>query len=147
MVFIVGVLLLWFCLGSLLSSIALAVVALTTMIVTVGTHALLDIPLNQISGLGPIVAGIVAFADGIHVLSVYAQKILQGDHRKQALIASININFRPIALATVTTTMGFLSLNLSSAPAIYGFGNIVAIGVVWAFFFTVFLLPAMILIF
>ena len=117
-----------------------------TIIVTVGTHALLDIPLNQISRLGPAVAGIVAFADGIHVLSVYAQKILRGADREPALIESININFRPIALATVTTTMGFLSLNLSSAPAIYGFGNIVAIGVVWAFFFTVFLLPAMILL-
>ena len=146
LVVIAGVLLLWFCLGSLLSSIALAVVALTTIIVTVGTHALLDIPLNQISRLGPAVAGIVAFADGIHVLSVYAQKILRGTDQKQALIESININFRPIALATVTTTMGFLSLNLSSAPAIYGFGNIVAIGVIWAFFFTVFLLPAMILL-
>ena len=146
LVVIAGVLLLWFCLGSLLSSIALAVVALTTITVTVGTHALLDIPLNQISRLGPAVAGIVAFADGIHVLSVYAQKILRGTDRKQALIESININFRPIALATVTTTMGFLSLNLSSAPAIYGFGNIVAIGVIWAFFFTVFLLPAMILL-
>ena len=146
LVIIAGVLLLWFCLGSLLSSIALAVVALMTIIVTVGTHALLDIPLNQISRLGPAVAGIVAFADGIHVLSVYAQKILRGANREQALIESININFRPIALATVTTTMGFLSLNLSSAPAIYGFGNIVAIGVVWAFFFTVFLLPAMILL-
>ena len=146
LVVIAGVLLLWFCLGSLLSSIALAVVALTTIIVTVGTHALLDVPLNQISRLGPAVAGIVAFADGIHVLSVYAQKILRGTDRKQALIESININFRPIALATVTTTMGFLSLNLSSAPAIYGFGNIVAIGVIWAFFFTVFLLPAMILL-
>ncbi len=146
LVIIAGVLLLWFCLGSLLSSIALAVVALMTIIVTVGTHALLDIPLNQISRLGPAVAGIVAFADGIHVLSVYAQKILRGADREAALIESININFRPIALATVTTTMGFLSLNLSSAPAIYGFGNIVAIGVVWAFFFTVFLLPAMILL-
>ena len=146
LVVIAGVLLLWFCLGSLLSSIALAVVALMTIIVTVGTHALLDIPLNQISRLGPAVAGIVAFADGIHVLSVYAQKILRGADREPALIESININFRPIALATVTTTMGFLSLNLSSAPAIYGFGNIVAIGVVWAFFFTVFLLPAMILL-
>ena len=146
LVVIAGVLLLWFCLGSLLSSIALAVVALMTIIVTVGTHALLDIPLNQISRLGPAVAGIVAFADGIHVLSVYAQKILRGADREAALIESININFRPIALATVTTTMGFLSLNLSSAPAIYGFGNIVAIGVVWAFFFTVFLLPAMILL-
>ncbi len=146
LVIIAGLLLLWFCLGSLISSFALAVVALMTIIVTVGTHALLDIPLNQISRLGPAVAGIVAFADGIHVLSVYAQKILRGADREPALIESININFRPIALATVTTTMGFLSLNLSSAPAIYGFGNIVAIGVVWAFFFTVFLLPAMILL-
>ena len=146
LVVVVGVFLLWFCLGSLLSSISIAVVALLTIIVTVGSHALLDVPLNQISRLGPAVAGIVAFADGIHVLSVYAQRIVLGTERRQALIESININFRPIALATVTTTMGFLSLNLSSAPAIYGFGNIVALGVIWAFFFTVFLLPAIILL-
>ena len=145
LVLVVGIALLWFCLGSFLSSLAIAFVALLTIIVTVGSHALLDIPLNQISRLGPAVAGIVAFADGIHLYTVYAQNILRGIGRRDALIDSININFRPIALATVTTTMGFLSLNLSSAPAIYGFGNVVALGVIWAFFFTIFLLPAIIL--
>ena len=42
--------------------------------------------------------------------------------------------------------MGFLSLNFSSAPTIYGFGNIIAIVVCWAFVFTIMLLPTMILL-
>ena len=85
-------------------------------------------------------------ADGIHIVSVYAQGLLRGLDKRSAMIESLNINFRPIALATITTTMGFLSLNFSSAPTIYGFGNIIAIGVCWAFIFTIMLVPAMVLL-
>ena len=84
-------------------------------------------------------------ADGIHIVSVYAQGLLRGLDKESAMVESLNINFTPIALATITTTMGFLSLNFSSAPTIYGFGNIIAIGVCWAFVFTIMLLPTMIL--
>ena len=42
--------------------------------------------------------------------------------------------------------MGFLSLNYSSSPGIYGFGNLVAIGVCWAYVISVFLLPSLILL-
>ena len=81
----------------------------------------------------------------LHIVSVYAQGLLRGLDKESAMVRT-NINFTPIALATITTTMGFLSLNFSSAPTIYGFGNIIAIGVCWAFVFTIMLLPAMILL-
>lgn len=146
LVMLVGLVLLWFCLRSLLSSLSLFVLTAITLVVTLGSHAWLDIPLNQISRLGPLVVAVIAMADGIHIVSVYAQGLLRGLDKKAAMAESLNINFRPIALATITTTMGFLSLNFSSAPTIYGFGNIIAIGVCWAFLFTIMLIPAMVLI-
>lgn len=146
LVMIVGLVLLWFCLRSILSSLSLFVLTAVTLVVTLGTHAWLGIPLNQISRLGPLVVAVIAMADGIHIVSVYAQGLLRGLDKESAMIESLNINFRPIALATITTTMGFLSLNFSSAPTIYGFGNIIAIGVCWAFVFTVMLVPAMVLL-
>lgn len=146
LVLVIGVLLLWFCLRSLFSSLSLFVLTIVTLGVTVGSHALLGIPLNQISRLGPLVVAVIAMADGIHIVSVYAQGLIKGLDKKAAMIESMAINLTPIALATITTTMGFLSLNFSSAPTIYGFGNIIAIGVCWAFVFTIVLLPAMVML-
>ena len=129
LVMFVGLVLLWFCLRSLMSAFSLFVLTAVTLAVTLGSHALLGIPLNQISRLGPLVVAVIAMADGIHIVSVYAQGLLRGLDKESAMVESLNINFTPIALATITTTMGFLSLNFSSAPTIYGFGIIIAIGV------------------
>ena len=117
-----------------------------TLAMTLGTHAWLGIPLNQISRLGPLVVFVIALADGIHVVSIYAQELSRGMNKTAAMIRSLQVNLRPVTLATITTTMGFLSLNYSSSPAIFGFGNIIAIGVVWAFVLTFTLLPTMILL-
>ncbi|HCY03860.1 MAG TPA: hypothetical protein DHU16_00290 [Gammaproteobacteria bacterium] len=146
LVMIIGVGLLWFCLKSLTASICLFVLTATTLAMTLGTHAWLGIPLNQISRLGPLVVFIIALADGIHVVSIYAQELNKGLGKISAMIRSLQINLRPVTLATITTTMGFLSLNYSSSPAIYGFGNIIAIGVIWAFVLTFTLLPTLILL-
>ncbi|MEC8480680.1 MAG: MMPL family transporter [Pseudomonadota bacterium] len=146
LVTIIGVLLLWFCLKSLTASICLFVLTAATLVMTLGTHAWLGIALNQISRLGPLVVFVIALADGIHVVSVYAQELNKGLSKTAAMAQSLKINLRPVSLATVTTTMGFLSLNYCSSPAIYGFGNIIAIGVIWAFVLTFTLLPGLILL-
>jgi hypothetical protein len=70
LVLVVGTLLLWFCLRSLLFSIALMTMAALSFAATMGTYGWLDIPLNQISTLGPLVVIVIAIADGIHVLSI-----------------------------------------------------------------------------
>jgi predicted RND superfamily exporter protein len=139
-------LLLWFCLKSLFLSLCLFSLAAVTIGLTLGTIGWAQIPLNQISSMGPLVVFMIAMADGIHIVSIY----LQGRHdslgKIEAMRQSLAVNIQPVSLATVTTAMGFLSLNYCSSPAIYGFGNVVAIGVCWAYVVTLALLPTLVLL-
>jgi len=60
------------------------------------------------------------------------------------MIESMRINFRPVFVTTVTTILGFLSLNFSDAPPFHDLGNIAAIGVGIAFLLSITFLPAMV---
>ena len=140
-----SVVLLWYCLKSLSYAICLLLVAAPAITMSMGSFGWLDVPFNQISALGPLVVMVVAIADGIHIVSIYAQNLHKGLAKLDAMRESLRVNIQPVTLATLTTAMGFLSLNYCSSPGIYGFGNIVAIGVIWAFFITLLLLPALIL--
>ncbi|NOX52025.1 MAG: MMPL family transporter [Gammaproteobacteria bacterium] len=142
----ISILLLWFCLKSLSFSLCLFVIAFATIGLTIGTFGWAQIPFNQISSLGPLVVFVIAIADGIHIVSIYAQGLNKGLAKMEAMRQSLIINIQPVTLATITTAMGFLCLNYSSSPGIYGFGNIVAIGVCWAYLVTLTLLPALILL-
>ena len=146
LVIVASIVLLWFCLKSLFLSLCLFSLAGVTIALTLGTVGLAGMELNQISSMGPLVVFMIAMADGIHIVSIY----LQGRHAKlsklDAMRHSLNVNVQPVSLATVTTAMGFLSLNYCSSPAIYGFGNVVAIGVGWAFLVTLALLPTLVLL-
>ncbi len=140
------VLLLWFCLRSLTFALCLFAVSFVTIGLTVGVYGWAKIPFNQISNMGPLVVFMIAMADGIHLVSVYLQGLHKGLDKEEAMRQSLAVNIQPITLATVTTGMGFLSLNYCSSPGIYGFGNVVAIGVCWAFLVTLTLLPALTLL-
>ena len=137
--------LLLFCLKSAWSAFCLSFMTLFTIALAAGTYSWLGIPFNSISRLGPMVVFVVAIADGIHIASVYTQGLARGLRDNDAMLESLKINFVPVTVATITTTMGFLSLNFSSSPAIYGFGNVIALGVLWAFVLTFTLLPGLIL--
>jgi len=141
-----SILLLWFCLKSLLYALAIFGVSFLTIGMTVGSVGWAQIPFNQISSMGPLVVLMIATAHGVHLVSIYAQGLHRSLDKLAAMRESLVVNIQPVTLATVTTAMGFLSLNYCSSPGIYGFGNIVAIGVVWAYLLTLTLLPALILI-
>lgn len=138
--------LLWFCLGSLVFSLCVFAVSFLAVGLTVGTYGWARIPFNQISNMGPLVVFMIAMADSIHVVSVYLQGLHKSLSKEEALRQSLRVNVQPVTLATVTTAMGFLSLNYCSSPGIYGFGNVVAIGVFWAYVVTLTLLPALIML-
>jgi predicted RND superfamily exporter protein len=138
--------LLWFCLRSLSFSLCVFAVSFTAIGLTVGTYGWLRIPFNQISNMGTLVVLMIAMADSIHIVSVYVQGLHQSLSKEQAMRQSLVVNIQPVTLATITTAMGFLSLNYCSSPGIYGFGNVVAIGVCWAYLVTLTLLPAIMLL-
>ena len=146
LVIVASILLLWFCLKSLVLSLCLFSLAAVAIALTLGTVAWAEIPLNQISSMGPLVVFMIAMADGIHIVSIYLQSRHNSLNKKDAMRESLRVNIQPVTLATVTTAMGFLSLNYCSSPAIYGFGNVVAIGVCWAYVVTLGLLPTLALL-
>lgn len=145
LVLLVSVALLWYCLRSLPFALSMMVISAVTILLTVGTMGWLRAPFNQISNMGPLVVLIIAMADGIHLVSIYLQGLYDGKSKEEAMGDSLRVNLQPVTLATITTAMGFLSLNYCASPGIYGFGNVVAIGVVWAFLVTFLLLPALVM--
>jgi predicted RND superfamily exporter protein len=88
----------------------------------------------------------MAIADSVHVLMNYLLMMQKGETREEAMIDSIRINFQPVFLTSVTTAIGFMSMNFSDAPPFHDLGNIVAMGVMIAFVLSLTFLPAMMLL-
>ena len=137
--------LLWICLNSLVYALCTLAVAFLAIVLTVGSVGWSGFAFNQISNMGPLVVLTIAMAHGIHIISIYLQALHEGKAKAEALYYSLRLNLQPVTLATITTAMGFLSLNYCSSAGIYGFGNVVAMGVIWAYLVTLTLLPTIML--
>ncbi len=132
-----------YCFRSWTAGILVLLLALLTVLMTLGVRGWLQLPFNTISVMAPLVVVIIAVADAVHILSIHRQALVAGHSAKAAMQYSLAFNLRPVSLATVTTAIGFLSLNLVSAPALSEFGSVVALGVGFAWLLSLCLLPAM----
>jgi len=88
----------------------------------------------------------LAVADCVHFLVTFYHGLRTGESKHAAVVESLRINFTPIMLTSITTAIGFLSMNTSDAPPFRDLGNITAVGVVLAFFLSVTFLPALVAI-
>lgn len=91
----------------------------------------------------PTIILTLAIADSIHVLVTMFHEMRRGASKREALVESLRVNFHPVFLTSLTTTIGFLSLNFSDAPPFRDLGNITAMGVVAAWFYSILFLPAL----
>ncbi len=94
----------------------------------------------------PIMIMTMAIADAVHLLVTMRHEMVKGMNRIDAMVESMRINFHPVFITSLTTVLGFLSLNFSDAPPFHDLGNIAALGVAAAFVLSVTFLPAMIAI-
>ncbi len=95
------------------------------------------------SASAPTIILTLALADSIHILVTMFQEMRRGLNQKAAIIESLRINLQPVFLTSVTTAIGFLSMNTSDSPPFRDLGNMVAMGVIAALFYSVLFLPAM----
>ena len=91
----------------------------------------------------PIIVMVIAIADSIHIVTTVLLCMRRGLDRKAAIVESIRINAYPVFITSITTAIGFLSLNASDSPPFHILGNYVAFGVMCAFIYTMTLLPAL----
>ena len=109
-----------------------------------GISAWLGIDITTASANAPTMILTLAVADSIHILASFFQQMQAGQAKKSAMLESLRINQQPVFLTSITTIIGFLSLNFSDSPPFRDLGNIVAIGVAGAWLFSIWLLPALV---
>ncbi len=95
------------------------------------------------SGAAVFILMAIATAHSVHLIQGMMDQMRRGMGRAAAIANSLQTNVRPIFLTSLTTMIGFLSLNFSEMPPFRVMGNIVAIGAICAFVYSVTLLPAL----
>ena len=122
---------------------ALFFIALSTM-VGMGAAGFAGVKLTPIAMSAPIVILTLAVADSIHILLSLRGLMREGLGKTEALVEAVRINFLPVSITSLTTIVGFLSLNFSDSPPYWHLGNITAVGIAAAWLYSITLLPALI---
>jgi predicted RND superfamily exporter protein len=130
-------------LRSVSGTIITLVVIVFSLATAFGLTGWIGIELSSPVMSAPIIIMTLAVADCVHILSNWVAQMRLGKDKFAAMRESLRINFVPVFLTSITTAIGFLSLNTSDAPPFRDLGNVAAIGVMAAFFFSIFLLPAL----
>ena len=92
----------------------------------------------------PIILLTIANSDGVHVMTKFFKEMrLQGDV-PQALATTMDSLLIPIFLTSITTVAAFLTMISSPMEPMIGYGVTVSAGIIWAWFFSSVLLPAVI---
>ena len=137
-------------LGVLLRSVSavLGVVIMisSTIMFAMGGMGWLDWKLTAATAGIPTILMTMAVADTVHLLVTFLHNMRSGETRIEAMKDSLRINLQPIFITSITTAIGFLSMNFSDVPPFHDLGNVVAIGVMFAFVLSVTLLPALMMI-
>ena len=141
--------------GAILLIVFLAFFSLTGMIMTllviicsaiIGLGALgwSGTAMNSVTISAPLITMTLAVASVVHLLASVRQTMVETPDRKEWARRALEEHMGEIAIACITTAIGFLALNFSISPPFRELGNIVAIGVIAAMVFTLTLLPALI---
>jgi len=108
-----------------------------------GLAGFVGMSLSGPSSTAPIMILTLAVADSVHFLVTHRQEMRLGREKREAIVESLRVNFQPIFLTSLTTALGFLSMNFGDVPPFHDLGNIVATGVAIAFILSVTFLPAL----
>ena len=113
-----------------------------SIVAGMGFAGYMGIKLTPPSGAAPIIIMTLAVADSIHILITMMHGMRTGMSKREAIVESLRVNFMPVFITSLTTVIGFLSMNTAEVPPFRDLGNITAVGMSMAFILSVTLLPA-----
>jgi uncharacterized protein len=137
---------LWIGLRSFYSMVATMIVVVGSALAAAGWSGWQGMVLNPITAAAPVMCMTLAIADCVHVLSGAGQLQHRGLEFRAALSESLRINWIPVLMTSVTTAIGFLTLNFADSPPLVDVGNVVSVGVMIAWVLSVTLLPALLVV-
>ena len=121
-------------------------VVVFTFLIVLSIQVMLGFKLNNFTANIPVFVVAIGVADAMHLLWVYFMARKKGMQNNEAIHYSMQKNFLPLILTSITTAIGFASLGISSVVPIKTLGIATASGAVLAFVLTILFIPAMLAI-
>lgn len=126
---------------------SLAIVSLLVLssMSAMGVAGWFDFVVNPASIAAPVIIVTVNMAAAVRIVTTTMAFLGQGLSKRDAIAKSLAIHIWPVTLTNFTSAIGFLSMNLAEAPPFRDLGNMVAIGIAFAYVFTFTWLPAILM--
>ncbi|MDH5561141.1 MAG: MMPL family transporter [Deltaproteobacteria bacterium] len=116
-------------------------VVVISIIMTLGVLGWIGMPMNMMINILILLIMVVGVADSVHIISGYSFYRRKNLGHEEALRATYKKSGLACLLTSLTTAIGMLSLVFVQIPPIQVFGISAAIGVMFAFIVTIFVLP------
>ena len=139
-------LLMWAFFKSIRLIIAPMLVAMATVIITMGLLIGFGFPVHIMSSMIPIFLMPIAVLDSIHILSEFFDKYHIHKDRQKTITYVLEELFSPMLFTSLTSAVGFFSLSFSPIPPVQVFGIFVAVGVLIAWALTILFIPAYVML-
>ncbi|MCM8813613.1 MAG: MMPL family transporter [Candidatus Omnitrophica bacterium] len=135
-------LLMWWFFRSLTLIMSPMLVAIATVLITMGLLIGFGFPVHIMSSMIPIFLMPIAVLDCVHILSSFFEQYRRLGKRDPAVFAVMDELFTAMLYTSLTSAVGFFSLSFSDIPPVQAFGVFVAIGVMVAWLLTMTFIPA-----
>jgi predicted RND superfamily exporter protein len=139
-----------FALTFLLRSLWATVITLSLVtvvsVVVMGIKCWFDGAITAVNMFAPTMIMTIAIADCVHVLTSFLLHYRSGLSKKEAMMASLTESRKAVFLTSITTAVGFASLNFHESPTYRELGNLVVFGIGVAWFLVYVLLPALVMV-
>ncbi|MGR3343464.1 MAG: efflux RND transporter permease subunit [Paracoccaceae bacterium] len=132
----------WVMLRSFSGMVATLITIILSTTVALGIAGFLGMRMAPITIIAPNIILTLAVADCIHIISSMQRHLRAGMEKTAAIKEALRKNFTAVFITSVTTAVGFLSLNYSDAPPFQYLGNITAFGVLAAWILAITFVPA-----
>jgi len=121
------------------------IVAMVSVISTMGLLIGLGYPVHIMSSMIPIFLMPIAVVDSVHILSEFFDLYTKEKGRRKTAVEVMSNLFMPMLYTSLTSAAGFASLALTPIPPVQVFGIFVAIGIMIAWVCTITFVPAYIM--
>jgi uncharacterized protein len=145
LVFLLSMVLLFLLFRRVSGALVPMAVVLFTFLSVLAVQTLLGYKLNNFTANIPVFIVAIGIADAVHIYSVWLMGKKEGLPNREAVQKSLEKNFVPILLTSLTTTAGFATLALSKVVPVATLGIATASGAVLAFIISVLWMPAILL--
>lgn len=137
---VAAVLLFWLVPHWVLALLALAVVPLT-LVSTLGVMGFCGVEITMLTSTLPTLLLCMSVADGLHMVGRFLEERARDGDARQAAVRSFASMFVPCLLTSLTTIVGFATLLRADLVDLGHLGGFAAIGMGFAFLYTMLLMP------